>query len=66
MKQFQSFRLDTNDECLWRGGQRLALTGQAFAVACSFMRPRSRLKEGKVDIEFIGMGPIKLVNLRKN
>lgn len=32
MKQFQSFRLDTNDECLWREGQRLALTRKAFAV----------------------------------
>ena len=32
MKQFHSFRLDTNDECLWREGQRLALTRKAFAV----------------------------------
>ena len=32
MKQFHSFRLDTNDECLWRDGQRLALTPKAFAV----------------------------------
>jgi len=32
MKQFQSFRLDTSDECLWRDGQRLALTRKAFAV----------------------------------
>lgn len=32
MKQFQSFRLDTNDKCLWREGQRLALTRKAFAV----------------------------------
>jgi len=32
MKQFHSFRLDTNDECLWRDGQRLALTRKAFAV----------------------------------
>jgi len=32
MKQFQSFRLDTNDECLWHEGQRLALTRKAFAV----------------------------------
>lgn len=32
MKQFHSFRLDTNDECLWREGQRLALTPKAFAV----------------------------------
>jgi DNA-binding winged helix-turn-helix (wHTH) protein len=32
MKQFQTFRLDTNDECLWREGQRLALTRKAFGV----------------------------------
>ena len=32
MKHFQSFRLDTNDECLWREGQRLPLTRKAFAV----------------------------------
>lgn len=32
MKYFHSFRLDTNDECLWRDGQRLALTRKAFAV----------------------------------
>ncbi len=32
MKHFHSFRLDTNDECLWREGQRLALTRKAFAV----------------------------------
>src|SRR5678815_3859205 len=32
MKQFHSFRLDTKDECLWRDGQRLALTRKAFAV----------------------------------
>jgi DNA-binding winged helix-turn-helix (wHTH) protein/tetratricopeptide (TPR) repeat protein len=32
MKQFQSFRLDTSDECLWHDGHRLALTRKAFAV----------------------------------
>ena len=43
MKQFQSFRLDTNDECLWREGQRLALTRKAFAVLNYLVNRAGRL-----------------------
>ncbi|MCM3905920.1 MAG: AAA family ATPase [Pyrinomonadaceae bacterium] len=43
MKQFQSFRLDTNDECLWREGQRLALTRKAFGVLNFLVEQAGRL-----------------------
>lgn len=43
MKQFRSFRLDTNDECLWREGQRLALTRKAFAVLNYLVERAGRL-----------------------
>ena len=32
MKQFESFVLDTSNECLWRGGVQLALPPKPFAV----------------------------------
>ncbi|HEY1802595.1 MAG TPA: AAA family ATPase [Terriglobales bacterium] len=32
MKEFPPFRLDTDNQCLWRGNQRVALTPKAFAV----------------------------------
>lgn len=43
MKQFRSFRLDTNDECLWREGQRVALTRKAFAVLNYLVEQAGRL-----------------------
>ena len=32
MKQFGCFQLDTQNECLWRNGERIALTPKPFAV----------------------------------
>jgi predicted ATPase/DNA-binding winged helix-turn-helix (wHTH) protein len=32
MKQFACFQLDTRNECLWRNGERIALTPKPFAV----------------------------------
>ena len=32
MKQFESFRLDTSKECLWRGGAQIALPPKPFAI----------------------------------
>ena len=32
MKQFACFQLDTQNECLWRSGERIALTPKLFAV----------------------------------
>jgi len=32
MKQFACFQLDTRNECLWRNGDRIALTPKPFAV----------------------------------
>jgi predicted ATPase/DNA-binding winged helix-turn-helix (wHTH) protein len=32
MKQFACFQLDTQDECLWRNGERIPLTPKPFAV----------------------------------
>jgi predicted ATPase len=32
MKQFESFRLDTSNQCLWRSGARIALPPKPFAV----------------------------------
>jgi predicted ATPase len=32
MKQFACFQLDTQNECLWRNGDRIALTPKPFAV----------------------------------
>lgn len=43
MKQFHSFRLDTYDECLWREGQRLALTRKAFGVLNYLVEQAGRL-----------------------
>jgi predicted ATPase/DNA-binding winged helix-turn-helix (wHTH) protein len=32
MRQFESFRLDTSNECLWRNGEQIALSPRPFAV----------------------------------
>ena len=32
MKRFQSFRLDTVNQCLWHGEARVAITPKAFGV----------------------------------
>ncbi len=32
MKQFESFRLDTSNECLWRSGAQVALPPKPFAI----------------------------------
>ena len=32
MKQFESFLLDTANECLWRGGEKISLQPKRFAV----------------------------------
>src|ERR1700744_5222347 len=32
MKQFGPFRLDTSNECLWRGGAQISLKPKRFAV----------------------------------
>jgi predicted ATPase/DNA-binding winged helix-turn-helix (wHTH) protein len=32
MKQFESFRLDTSNECLWRDGAQIALPPKPFAI----------------------------------
>ncbi len=32
MKQFESFRLDTSNECLWRSGAQIALPPKPFAI----------------------------------
>lgn len=32
MKQFELFRLDTSNECLWRGGVQIALPPKPFAI----------------------------------
>lgn len=32
MKQFESFRLDTSNECLWRNSEKIALAPKPFAV----------------------------------
>src|SRR5262249_30575746 len=37
------FRLDTVNECLWRGTQAIALTPKAFAVLCCLVEHPGRL-----------------------
>lgn len=32
MRQFEAFRLDTLNECLWRGGEQIAISPRPFAV----------------------------------
>src|SRR5271169_2100164 len=32
MKQFESFRLDTSNECLWRSGAQIALPPKPYAI----------------------------------
>ena len=32
MKQFESFRLDTSNECLWHSGAQIALPPKPFAI----------------------------------
>jgi len=43
MKHFHSFRLDTVNECLWRGGERIPLTRKAFAIARHLIEHAGRL-----------------------
>src|SRR5277367_6980606 len=43
MKEFPPFRLDTEDQCLWRGKERVALTPKAFSILCYLMERAGRL-----------------------
>lgn len=43
MKEFPPFRLDTDNQCLWRGNQRVVLTPKAFAVLCYLVDRSGRL-----------------------
>jgi Transcriptional regulatory protein, C terminal len=43
MKHFHSFRLDTANECLWRGEERITLTRKAFAVGRHLIDHADRL-----------------------
>jgi DNA-binding winged helix-turn-helix (wHTH) protein/tetratricopeptide (TPR) repeat protein len=43
MKAFQPFRLDTVNQCLWRGDQRVALTPKAFDVLRYLVEHSDRL-----------------------
>ena len=43
MRRFQSFRLDTANQCLWRGEARVELTPKAFGVLCYLVEHAGRL-----------------------
>jgi DNA-binding winged helix-turn-helix (wHTH) protein len=43
MKQFESFRLDTVNGCLWRDGTQIALPPKPFAVLCYLAEHPGRL-----------------------
>src|SRR5215813_9086833 len=43
MKHFQSFRLDTINQCLWRGEKRVSLTPKAFDVLRYLVERSDRL-----------------------
>jgi DNA-binding winged helix-turn-helix (wHTH) protein/tetratricopeptide (TPR) repeat protein len=43
VKEFPPFRLDTDNQCLWRGNQRIVLTPKAFAVLCYLVDRSGRL-----------------------
>src|SRR5215813_3891463 len=43
MKHFQSFRLDTINQCLWRGEKRVSLTPKAFDVLRYLVEHSERL-----------------------
>src|SRR5215470_2237157 len=43
MKHFQSFRLDTLNQCLWRGEKRVSLTPKAFDVLRYLVEHSERL-----------------------
>ena len=43
MKQFGSFRLDTANECLWRGGTQVALPPKPFAILRYLVENAGRL-----------------------
>ncbi|MGA8345848.1 MAG: winged helix-turn-helix domain-containing protein, partial [Candidatus Sulfotelmatobacter sp.] len=43
MKRFQSFRLDTANQCLWDGDVRVALTPKAFDVLRYLVEHAGRL-----------------------
>src|ERR1700684_2464294 len=43
MKEFLAFRLDTEDQCLWRGKERVALTPKALSILCYWMERAGHL-----------------------
>lgn len=43
MKQFESFRLDTSNECLWRNGAQIALPPKPFAILRYLVENAGRL-----------------------
>ena len=43
MKSFQSFRLDTTNQCLWRGQERVPITPKAYDVLRYFVENPGRL-----------------------
>src|SRR5712664_145370 len=43
MKVFQAFRLDTTNQCLWSGEERLRIPPKAFDVLCYLVETPGRL-----------------------
>ena len=43
MKQFHAFRLDTANQCLWRGEERVSLTPKAFDLLRYLVHHADRL-----------------------
>jgi DNA-binding winged helix-turn-helix (wHTH) protein len=43
MKSFQSFRLDSANQCLWRGEERVQITPKAFDVLRYIVENAGRL-----------------------
>src|SRR5262249_38544118 len=43
MKSFQAFRLDTANQCLWRGQERVAIPPKPYDMLCYFVENPGRL-----------------------
>src|SRR5271167_4052305 len=43
MKQFESFGLDTSNECLWQNGMPISLAPKPYAVLCYLVEHPGRL-----------------------
>ena len=62
MKEFTPFRVDTDNECLWRNNERIQLTPKTFALLAYLLERSGTLESSpKSSVESHSSGVLVLV-----